>query len=306
MTQDRDKPAPRVAFHIGYPKCASTTLQRALFLEHSEINSIGKPRHLETPEIDRLITAIRFRDGFQQSADPETRLLFDGLMDRDRLNVLSVEDFSVGPFWKTGVHKTADRSSIARTLHGLAPDAAIIVVMREQSAILKSIYAQLAASVKMPAFATWVDLQFDTLGHGSILDALRYKDLLDGYADLFGRSRIIEMDFTEIATDQSAAFKRLTNALGVAPVATARSARHNPRRSGLETMLRRLWKKSAVLQATANLAPKGLRQSVAGSLSKLGGPIETTYRPGQSDRLRDHFKDHNAALSATWNIGDAW
>jgi len=299
---------PALLFHVGFPKCASTTLQRGLFDAHPQINSIGKPRHLEDATTAAFIKTLRFSEHFSFQGNTQAQAFFASQLNAEKLNVFSCEDIAVGPYWLTSKSKTADRHSLLLSLRLLGPQAKVLVILRDQIRILPSIYTQLRAGgqSKLPDFQAWVQAQLEARGTGSVLDALDYATYLAAVAEMFGRENVIVMDFADVAENTEAAMLRLATDLGLDAPQALGTAKHNVRRTGLEMRLINLWKKAPMVRAAVDRLPTGIKQGLVGTAARLGKGVPTRYGEGQESSLRAHFGPLNDQLRARWGLGENW
>jgi hypothetical protein len=299
---------PALLFHLGFPKCASTTLQRVLFEPHPQVHDIGKPRHLEHPETAAFIRTLSFSEFFSFRRNLDAQAFFADQIMPGKLNVFSCEDLAMGPYWFTDQPKTADRHSLLLSLRLLGPEAKVLVVLRDQMHILPSIYTQLRAwgGTKLPDFQTWIDIQTGAPVGPSILDALDYAVYLDAVAEVFGRDRMIVLDFAQVAADTQGTLAALAMELGLDPLPPVDQARHNARRTGLEVRLLNVWKKAPMLRKAVDRMPASLKHSLVGIVASLGRDVPTRFSDAQEQALKDHFRPRNDTLRSDWGLGEGW
>lgn len=130
--------------HVGYPKCASTTLQDALFVRHPEIYSLAKCRNPEshyqlTPEIKYLYKMIKNYDEINFDISSAQDLLKTALnqIPKNQIPVFGLEGFS-------DIYHCKDRGLVAKRLKkvfsNFFDEVKIIIVIRNQYDILRSLY----------------------------------------------------------------------------------------------------------------------------------------------------------------------
>ena len=168
-------------FHIGFPKTATTFLQRHLFVSHPEINPIGKPnpRWREFGEVIFEPDRIHFSAGavWQRMASA---------VSEDRVNVFSEEHVSTG-IGASGIARVGDdRLTIAERLHQISPRAEIIVTLRNQLDLIPS-YWHIRTRGKGD-INRWVAGQ--EAGGFSEIDLFLFSKILDTYSSLFGKDRV--------------------------------------------------------------------------------------------------------------------
>lgn len=299
---------PDLLFHLGFPKCASTTLQRLLFSCHPQIQNIGKPRSLDHPETRGLIRTLKYSEHFRFRKNTAAQTFFADQLQPGKLNVFSCEDLAVGPYWLTQHPKTADRHSILLSLKLLGPEARVLVVVRDQMKILPSIYTQLRAGGRtdLPDFQTWITEQLAARVGPSVIDGLDYAAYLEAVADIFGRDRLIVLDFAQIVADTPGALAGLAAELGLDPLPPVVETKHNVRRTGLEMRLLSFWKKAPGLRGAVDRMPAGIKQRLVTLLARLGKDVPTRFSDAQVQELEAHFGPRNDILRKEWGLGDGW
>ncbi len=138
--------------HIGYPKSASTTLQKHLFHKHSDINYFGlyptKNIGQDTPKIDRnarfltdknlrtFYKALLMEEPDEYSHQEAVDLFRTSIKNHlsNKVNLLSHERFTSTLFGHSSLEEKAKR------LKTIIPDAKIILVIRNQADLIKSQY----------------------------------------------------------------------------------------------------------------------------------------------------------------------
>ena len=121
--------------HIGFPKCASTTLQESLLFNVDNINFLGRSRQLEKSKNYIVGNDIVSSNG---------SLDFDFLRLKDGINVISDEILlmpkSLWPNW--GARKSSENPKIIFENFRLKIDSfKIIVILRNQQEWIYSNYA---------------------------------------------------------------------------------------------------------------------------------------------------------------------
>ena len=169
----------KTVFHIGFPKSASTTLQKKLFDKHAQINFMGiyptgnigqdagknniDTLYLKNGSLKKFHCCLTDLEGIEyyfskvESYYSEVELL----MSTDKINIFSNERFTSVLF----THK--DRAEKARRIKCFFPDAKIIIVLRNQLDIIKSQYRDhpfdprnLYANRKSVSIDEWINRDF--------------------------------------------------------------------------------------------------------------------------------------------------
>ena len=173
-------------FHIGLHKTGTSWLQRQLF-DHpgNNLRAIGElfgaRRELVWPrpfEFDAAATRARYRPMFEAAvAAGEVPLITD-------------ERFSGNPF--SGGYDTKE---IADRIHAAFPEARIVIVIREQRAMLLSTYDQY---VREGGGASLHDWMFPRTRHavpGFRFEYFEYDKIIGYYQRLFGPERVRVLTF---------------------------------------------------------------------------------------------------------------
>ena len=198
-----------VLLHVGYHKTATTWLQNRVFrpefhfwqvMNHKEIfDTVIAPHGLDfDPARARKIIAER-------AAKAPAGVAVD---------VISLEALSGLPF--TGGRESDD---LARRLKAVLPEARILLTIREQHAIIASVYMQylLRAGTQSPE-AFFDGTPYDGYFAFSARN-FEYDRLIGLYQDLFGPEQTLALPQELIAHDQPAAVALLGRFSGNAPLA---------------------------------------------------------------------------------------
>lgn len=204
--------APRpLLIHVGYHKTATTWLQNRVFvpefhfwqvMTHKEIfDTVIAPHGLDfDPAPVRRIVAERVAAAPAGAA----------------VDVISLEALSGLPFF--GGRESDD---LARRLKAALPEARILLTIREQHAIIASVYMQyLLRAGTQSAEAFFDGTPYDGYFAFSARN-FEYDRLVGLYQDLFGPEQVLVLPQELIARDQAAAVALLTRFSGNAPLAAA-------------------------------------------------------------------------------------
>lgn len=197
-----------VLVHVGLHKTGTTWLQQRIFkaLNGAEIEFCGDLktiyREFVVPEAkDFSITRVQnvFAD-FMRTAQ-----------EAGRLPVISAESLAGRPF-----HAKYHRSILARRIAAVFPNARILLTIREQNAIIRSMYGQyirfgytsnikqfLQEPSKESSFTPILDKQF-----------YNYARLIQEYREIFLRDRICIMPFERLIADPAWALNSIEKFTG--------------------------------------------------------------------------------------------
>ncbi|PSO79004.1 MAG: hypothetical protein BRC41_19575 [Cyanobacteria bacterium QH_9_48_43] len=190
--------------HIGYPKTATTTLQKHVFQHHPDINYLGI-KGVERKGVDEHTHQI-FTELTQ---NPKTEFDKDKIMCcKTYLNTILNQN-------QNNLHQSLlfsnedivdsrkqDVITKADLLKEFFKDAKVIIVLRNQVDIIRSMYDMaphkpLGIKDRYYAFDKWIDLSFKYYGK-SFLCSLNYHRIVEHYRKLFGENNVEILLFEDI------------------------------------------------------------------------------------------------------------
>ncbi len=229
MTNSRQ----RNFYHVGYGKAGSTTLQSLFFPRHEEIHFYGirfyEDMTSEWPyesaaNLIKQVVHPEFFEGFDEKDLAELEQQKQVAADNNQAFVYSNDHYSllVAPEWSTSKMKE------------LMPDAQILLVIRRQQDILKSIYKYKGKELsyvpskyelKFVEFDEYFDYAFSNFnnrgGHKArdwVSDYLRIIDfnrLANFYSETFGRENVHIFLFEDLAGNPEKFYREMTEAMGI-------------------------------------------------------------------------------------------
>ena len=217
-----------VFIHIGYPKTGTTTLQLHLFPNHSQIDYVrmdGKNFSFiselfysrenafkrKLPEIKEELESFKAKGGAKRIVYSEESLTSFSMFFR----------FNPVPYIYT-----LDPNSIARKLGTAFIDtqvfnnAKILITIRRQDELIKSMYAQVYNLVfkkfsRTKGFQNFIKYAFIENKNGFILDAINYNDVVLEYEKIFGRENVCVLVFEEFKSEPDNYIKKLSGFMGI-------------------------------------------------------------------------------------------
>ena len=283
--------APLV-FHIGWYKTGTTWLQAGLFDAHPDIEPISNWIWVKgDPFLRYVITA---RDG-EFDPDQARSLLPRSSAEPGGVDVYSAERISGHPY-----SGGFDSFSIAGRLAEVAPDAQVIVTVRDQGDLVLSMWKQLVTEGYPGTFDDFVHSQgFDAPSFD--LGWLAFDRLVDRYDSLFDRRNVLVLRFEDLATDPDAYLADLCTFMGVAPMRSADLPPPTNVSWPIQRIRAQRWL-NHFRRSEFNRFPLpwvGARPTLA--LARLTAPIwsrKDAASDAQLTAIRSHFVDSNARLSA--------
>jgi hypothetical protein len=229
-----DKGFAPLLIHIGLHKTGSTWLQRTLFKDASRgfTDETGEHR---SKIIDRFVradpllfdpTEIAAHYADARAAANEAGLTF----------VLSHERLSGHP--SSG---SFDSAIIAERLNKAFPDARVLIVIREQRALIGSMYGLHVRWGGVESVRRYLIPAPPRRGFkpGFTLQAYEFDRLIGHYQKLFGKDRVLVLPLELLARDDQEFADRIGTFCGHASVPVGRTKRRNVRRPQLMQMAQR-------------------------------------------------------------------
>jgi hypothetical protein len=204
---------PRVAFHIGYHKTASTWFQREALPRHGAIGRYLTDALGEDPFLHMLVlSSDREFDPNVARRRFEERILELDVPD-DGIVIVSEERLSGHA--ATGGY---DTFRIAERIAAVVPEAQVFFVVRDQVDMIESEYLQLIQEGSV-APLEWL-LGFRPRAAtvpGFELSHYEYDRLADHYTQLFGRENVRLFEFRAMTRDPRAFLDHVSDFLGIEP-----------------------------------------------------------------------------------------
>ena len=208
-------PDKKILIHAGFHKTGTSYLQKNLFVNRDAGYDSPADRHELRNAIIRtnpfLFDAATVRNKFMPAINRS--------LSHQRVPVLSHEQFTGQPAGSGyGIRRRQreiSRKEVANRLHVCFPDAKVLIVIREQKEMIKSIYkyfvsgwhGKLSASIEQ--FLDQAPLE---KGYGPLfnIDYLQYHHVIEHYQTLFGRDSVLILPY-EWLRDQPLEFVNRIN-----------------------------------------------------------------------------------------------
>lgn len=223
----------RTVIHIGLHKAASTYLQSRLFpaLPAHYVFVAGYRR--------RVLDQVQASAGFDPNVLHEyvrAEIARKYGSKTHPLTILSHEELSGHPHG----HCSVDPAAVAANLKKAYPEAGIMLIIRDQFAYLRSLYAFRVAIQGLETRAP--ERFFREEGCLGLFDKLEYDRLVEVYAARFGIENLLVVPVELLRADPDAFNEAITGFLGLAPVAFRQHSVVNPgtTRSGVTRFWRPL------------------------------------------------------------------
>ena len=193
--------------HIGYHKTGTSYLQKKLFTDEAHFTIPWGAQSTMAVEHFLLAHPMRF--------DPEAVRgeFYAAIAEGDtRIPVISQEALSGRPV--RGVYY-ADQ--VARRIRAAFPDARILIGIRQQEAMLESLYFQYIRMGGTDRLETLLGANTDRAGYRPTfrLDHLEYDLMIEHYAGLFGAQNVLALPLELLAADPAEYVARINGFLGL-------------------------------------------------------------------------------------------
>lgn len=271
--------------HIGLPKTASTTIQNNIFCAQKRFVNFGKINNsYQNENVRGLIESLRFQDSVAYNSRTA-----EGIFSRLRAGLAAQGDERPLLFSDEAlsVEGAVDRRIIATRLHDLLAPAKILIVLRSQPSMLKSLYLHAVKSGgERRSLADWLNSNYS----GVFFSAkwrigLDYNALVEVYEEIVGRENTVVLLFEEMCCNRSNFFMELENLVGIPAqdlYLCLSKIRENESMSKRQSMLMKI---QPLLPEGENLAMIGRRMLPGGIYSLMrqwvvsGGRIDVPEMP---------------------------
>ncbi len=213
----------KLFIHVGYPKTATTTLQKHLFSRHDEL------WRADNHELSFFRSLYFGRENHIKRMKADIDEEIQRLWPTDKKIVLSSESFtSFAMFFRFSPSPyiwTVEPNSVARKLHtafgqsDIIQAPKVIIAIRRQIDLLKSIYAQVYNLVykkyrETKTFRRFLDYAIYN-NDGFIIDALHFNDVIRQYETLFGKRNVCVLVFEMLQQNPRRYIRTLSDFMGI-------------------------------------------------------------------------------------------
>ena len=297
----------KVFIHIGHPKTASTSLQLNLFLNHPEINYLGTAfsRGAQQKKLEDILAGKELDPGKAQEISDFWRKL----LTLDEISYSSSSILDANTFKENLVPKVIDKHNKvnvishegmtnscigdiglkAKRAHSIFPDAKIILVIRNQIDVLRSLYDMHPTSpftgVSMGNTLTiesWLDFNFDRIER-SYLKGMLYSDIAAYYKQLFGERSVGIFVFEQLKVNPDEFSHQLSSFMGIDSSITRKLLSMPPKNTSKDHLVHNFRKKILPGVQFSKILPKETHRQLVNQL--------TRYAPNKKTRVPDFYKE---------------
>ncbi len=192
------KTAPLI--HIGYPKALSSWMQKHLFIPANGFCIVLDPLTLQLSVINPTPFAFEPRQAEEWIAK---RL--NETPESEKLRPVITSEALVGHTHCGGYNAKSN----ADRLKKLCPDGRVLIVVREQRAMIRSLYTSYVVWGMPHTIERILDPVRPHQSPQFNLDFLRYDLLVDYYQKLYGRERVLVLAYEAFAANPSEFLRRV-------------------------------------------------------------------------------------------------
>lgn len=231
-TETMDSPI----FHIGHHKTATSWLQDYYFSMHPDINVISDYREpWKDPFLKYLIASSERKFSVRRCQEVFEKQL-STVHQPETKTVVSAERLSGAPF--SGGY---DSFILAERIHACFPNARIIMAIRNQSTMIRSLYKQQIREGYIGLFSDFVYTAHSWSGTVFSLDMLEYDLLINKYLDLFSTSNLLVLVYEDFIRDPAVFLNNISDFLGISTFESPDTGRKiNKGRNDSKTKRKRL------------------------------------------------------------------
>ena len=225
--------------HIGYPKAASSTLQKHFFQKHPGINYLGLyptknvgPNPIDIDQTALFLTDDNLKRFYKEilskapdeyNHDYAAKLFVKGVksnLSSTNVNLLSHEGFLASFFSYGDIKEKAER------LKSFIPDAKIIMIIRNQLDLIKSQYRDWpfdprdVRKGKPVSLENWISLAIKYDQQIGFMSSLQFDRVAKLYEKLFGLDNIRILCMESLAKGSDEFAKEISDFLEVDPNTT--------------------------------------------------------------------------------------
>ena len=276
-----------VIWHIGYPKCASTSLQQNLFFESGKVNYISC--HVPEKKRNSFQRNPRTHHFFAhfQAVEPDFKTIIDiwenhlvFQLSKDKINVVSHELI---------LNNTKNLCAKLDLIRMLTPSARVLVVFRKPHEILRSYYDYVPYNIfegknrELLSFDVWLD-KCKNRGDKFIWSAIRFENIFPEIIKRFPDSLLI--DLPSLSSEDSCA----REFIGVDEGEWEKfihAPRQNTSMPGLKRLSRRLLRRSK----PSDYLTRAQIEWIEATLAKFGLSKQTRITPETYESIVRDFSD---------------
>lgn len=188
--------------HIGDYKTGTSWLQQHVFSENSNIYYVDSYNHPKVIHLMHQLVDQRDIDFDADSLRRKFSYAFSEIDFEKKKIVISREALS-------GIYPTGDNAKrIAERLHAVFGNTKVLIVVREQFSMLKTIYSQY---IKIGGTLSFKEFIYDPIVSPGLIEKLKYHKIIDVYYELFEQNNIFVGLFEDFKEDNKLFATRISH-----------------------------------------------------------------------------------------------
>ena len=273
--------------HPGYPKSATTSIQRNIFTDTRYFHSLS--RRVRSPDgfnsaghtvdffkmltDDECVDEARINELWQQHILPHAVT--------DRWNILSEEGF---------LRAMSGLDKIPNKIRSLVGEAKVLITVRSQEDLLRSMYDMRVKTrfrengTEIP-FPEWIELIFST--DRAYHRLLHFREVIDQYSTLFGSENVLVLDVASISSSDTG-FRALESFLGLEanalPETLPQSGDNNASQHEAGPLISKMPGTSL-----KKFLPRTVKKAMRGRLEKSLSDVRTKIDPSTRARIQAFY-----------------
>lgn len=220
--------------HIGFHKCGSTWLQQELFNDAASGFTVGEGERRQDIILRLGMPDPLFYDPAEVAADYSRALA--AARGAGLTLAISHEQLSGHP--SAGGR---DRCIIADRIRAAFPDARILIVFREQKALIRSMYSQHITAGGVESLDRWLSTPEPWVGRRPSFryEFYEFDRLIEYYHGLFGKDRVLALPLELLSRDADGFARRIASFCGQTASRSHSQSRRNVKRPQLMQLVQR-------------------------------------------------------------------
>lgn len=299
--------------HVGFPKCASTSLQMDFFASLQEINYIG--RHddcnvLRQSHHSPLVALATLDEVQYQRRKCQIVNSLKKAIDNRKAQVTVISDeILVSSSYRPYIYTVpvADNTLVAKRLFEIFPEAKILMIIRNQVNFVSSMIAQLMRNnlIKIDHRKFFdLHMKYACEEQGSFFYLVDYNAIYDMYTRIFGKNNIHIMCLENFSKDSEKSMSELSELMGLSNDVFDKKkdlSKRNIRASEFEIFVQ---KNQSFFATVGRFIPQRFRHFLRKRLADAysSKPIEVKFNEEQISFLHNFYGPGNFELQKKTNI----
>lgn len=194
------RPLPLI--HIGYPKCMSSWLQKHFFHEKYGFSTVLNPMECQLSIINT--------PPFRYTPATAARLMADHTPQNPELVPVITSEALSGNMYCGGYNS----QQLAHRLHALAPDAHILIMIREQKSLIRSLYKSWVLWGMPHSINRILNPLTPELAPQFNLEYICFDGIVEYYIHLFGSNQVLVMPYEALLETPFMALRKIHDFAG--------------------------------------------------------------------------------------------